>query len=162
MLLLVAMLKLVRLSSRTHTSWMISCPRQRFCVEIGITIQSQYVTMGKAGTICNHTYFIVWPSLDQLWFGIGFTIAIVGIRFLCCYRQWWWRDKISDEENNPWCTDCIPAITIVITWNLIKQTIDQLLYYGVRSNAAICNEYQIGCQWHKTKCYHGNQCMSFS
>ena len=32
---LVAMLKLVRLRSRTHTSWIISCLRQRFCVEIG-------------------------------------------------------------------------------------------------------------------------------
>ena len=29
------MLKLVRLRSRTHTSWIISCLRQRFCVEIG-------------------------------------------------------------------------------------------------------------------------------
>ena len=28
------MLKLVRLRSRTHTSWIISCLRQRFCVEI--------------------------------------------------------------------------------------------------------------------------------
>ena len=30
------MLKLVRLRSRTHTSWIISCLRQRFCVEIGV------------------------------------------------------------------------------------------------------------------------------
>ena len=30
---LVAMLKLVKVKSRTHTSWIISCLRQRFCVE---------------------------------------------------------------------------------------------------------------------------------
>ena len=35
MLPLVAMLKLVRLRSRTHTSRIVSCLRQRFCVEIG-------------------------------------------------------------------------------------------------------------------------------
>ena len=35
MLPFVAMPKLVRLRSRTHTSWIISCLRQRFCVEIG-------------------------------------------------------------------------------------------------------------------------------
>ena len=34
---LVAMLKLVRLKSRTYTSWIISCLRQRFCVELGET-----------------------------------------------------------------------------------------------------------------------------
>ena len=35
MLPLVAMLKIVQLRSRTHTSWIISCLRQRFCVESG-------------------------------------------------------------------------------------------------------------------------------